>query len=40
MNFDPGYLPYPSTRYPVYARHGMVAASSPQAAAAGLAALR
>ncbi len=40
MNFDPGYLPYPSTRYPVYARHGMVAASSPQAAAAGLVALR
>ena len=40
MNFDPLYLPYPSTRYPIYAREGMVAASSPQAAAAGLAALR
>ncbi len=40
MNFDPTYLPYPSTRYPVYARHGMVATSSPQASAAGLAALR
>jgi len=40
MNFDPLYLPYPSTRYPIYAREGMVAASSPQAAAAGLQALR
>jgi gamma-glutamyltranspeptidase/glutathione hydrolase len=40
MNFDPLYLPYPSVRYPVYAREGMVAASSPQAAAAGLEALR
>ena len=40
MNFDPLYLPYPSTRYPIYAREGMVAASSPQAAAAGLEALR
>jgi gamma-glutamyltranspeptidase/glutathione hydrolase len=40
MNFDPLYLPYPSARYPVYAREGMVAASSPQAAAAGLKALQ
>ncbi len=40
MDFDPTYLPYPSTRYPVYARHGMVATSSPQASAAGLATLR
>ena len=40
MNFDPAYVPYPSVRYPVYAREGMVAASSPQASAAGLEALR
>jgi gamma-glutamyltranspeptidase/glutathione hydrolase len=40
MNFDPVYMPYPSTRYPVYAREGMVCSSSPQAAAAGLEALR
>ena len=40
MKFDPLYLPYPSARYPVYAGEGMVAASSPQAAAAGLEALR
>ena len=40
MNFDPAYLPYPSTRYPVYSREGMVATSSPQASAAGLEALR
>ena len=40
MNFDPQYLPYPSTRYPVYAGEGMVASSSPQAAAAGLQILR
>ena len=40
MNFDPLYLPYPSIRYPIYAREGMVAASSAQAAAAGLEALR
>lgn len=39
MHFDPTYLPYPSMRYPVYARHGMVASSSPQASAAGLAAM-
>jgi len=40
MEFDPLYLPYSSTRYPVYANNGMVASSSPQAAAAGLEALR
>lgn len=40
MEFNPTYIPYPSKRYPVYARNGMVCASSPQAAAAGLEALR
>ena len=40
MNYDPAFVPYPSTRYPVYAREGMVASSSPQASAAGLEALR
>ena len=40
MNFAPLFLPYPSIRYPIYASGGMVAASSPQAAAAGLKALR
>lgn len=40
MNFDPTFQPYPSVRYPVYAGRGMVAASSPQASAAGLVALR
>lgn len=40
MQFDPTYIPYHSKRYPVYARNGMVCASSPQAAAAGLEALR
>jgi len=40
MNFDPTYLPYASARYPIYAQHGMVAASSPQASAAGLEMLR
>lgn len=40
MNFDPSRRPYPSIRYPVYANRGMVAASSPQASAAGLHALR
>ena len=38
--FDPLYHPYPSIRYPVYARGGMVNCSSPQAAAAGLEVLR
>ena len=40
MNFDPTYNPYPSIRFPVYAREGIVATSSPQASAAGLEALR
>ena len=40
INFDPAYLPYPSTRYPIYARGGIVASSSAQASAAGLEALR
>lgn len=40
MHFDSSYLPYPSMRYPVYARNGMVASSSPQASAAGLAILQ
>lgn len=38
--FDPVYQPYPSQRYPIYARGGMVNCSSPQAAAAGLEALQ
>ncbi len=38
--FDPLSQKYPSTRYPVYARGGMVNCSSPQASAAGLEALR
>ena len=38
--FDPTYQRYPSQRYPIYARGGMVNCSSPQAAAAGLEALR
>lgn len=36
MNFDPLYNPYPSRRLPVYAKNGMVAASQPLAAQAGL----
>ncbi len=36
MQFDPLFLPYPSIRQPVYANRGMVATSTPQAAAAGL----
>ena len=40
MKFDPAFNPYPSNRFPVYAREGIVAASSPQASAAGLEALR
>ena len=40
LPFDPAFLPYPGTRYPVCAGRGMVNASSPQAAAAGLEALR
>lgn len=38
--FDPVSQKYPSRRYPIYARGGMVNCSSPQAAAAGLQALR
>ena len=38
--FDPTYQKYPSQRYPIYARGGMVNCSSPQAGAAGLGALR
>ena len=38
--FDPLFQRYPSRRYPIYARGGMVNCSSPQAAAAGLEILR
>lgn len=38
--FDPTNQLYPSQRYPIYARNGMVNCSSPQAAAAGLEVLR
>ena len=38
--FDPLYQPYPSRRYPIFARGGMVNCSSPMAAAAGLEVLR
>lgn len=38
--FDPTYQRYPSARYPIYAKGGMVNCSSPQAAAAGLEVLR
>jgi len=38
--FDPLAQRYPSQRFPLYAKGGMVACSSPQAAAAGLEALR
>ena len=40
INFDPLAQRYPSQRFPLYARGGMVNCSSPQAAAAGLEALR
>lgn len=40
MKYDPSYVPYPSTRYPIYANRGMVATSSAQASAAGLEVLR
>ncbi|MBR2502937.1 MAG: gamma-glutamyltransferase family protein [Oscillospiraceae bacterium] len=40
MNFNSTYIPYASKRYPIYAQHGMVCASSPQAAAAGLEVMR
>ena len=39
-NFDPLAQRYPSQRFPLYARGGMVNCSSPQAAAAGLEILR
>ncbi len=39
FDFDPLSQRYPSQRYPVYARNGMVNCSSPLAAAAGLEAL-
>ncbi len=39
-SFDPLAQRYPSQRFPLYARGGMVNCSSPQAAAAGLEALR
>ena len=39
-SFDPLMQRYPSQRYPIYARGGMVNCSSPQAAAAGLEILR
>ena len=38
--FDPLAQKYPSQRFPIYARGGMVNASSPQASAAGLDVLR
>jgi len=40
MNFEPHFVPYPSTRYPIYAKEGMVATSSAQASTAGLEVLR
>ena len=39
-SFDPLAQRYPSQRFPLYARNGMVNCSNPQAAAAGLEALR
>ena len=39
-SFDPTYHKYDSKRYPVYAKGGMVCASSPMASAAGLEILR
>ena len=38
--FDPLSQRYPSQRFPIYARGGMVNCSSPMAAAAGLETLR
>ena len=40
QNFDPAYLRYPSRRYPVYAKNGMVCCPVPQAAEAGLEVLK
>ena len=39
VTFDPLAQRYPSQRFPIYAREGMINCSSPQAAAAGLEAL-
>ena len=39
-SFDPLMQRYPSQRYPIYAKNGMVNCSSPQASAAGLEILR
>ena len=39
-SFDPLAQKYPSQRFPVYARGGMVNCSSPQASAAGLEVMR
>ncbi len=39
-SFDPLFQKYPSQRYPIYARGGMVNCSSPQAAAAGAEVMR
>ena len=36
ISFDPTYQKYPSRRYPLFAKNGMVNCSTPQAAAAGL----
>ena len=36
FSFDPTYQKYPSRRYPLFAKNGMVNCSTPQAAAAGL----
>ncbi|MBQ6701159.1 MAG: gamma-glutamyltransferase family protein, partial [Oscillospiraceae bacterium] len=38
--FNPTYQKYPSRRYPIYAKGGMVNSSSPQASAAGLEVLK
>ncbi len=40
LKFDPLLQRYPSTRYPLYAKGGMVNCSSPQASAAGLEVMR
>ena len=38
--FNPTYQKYPSRRYPIYAKGGMVNSSNPQASAAGLEVLK
>lgn len=40
VSFDPTYQKYPSRRYPLFAKNGMVNCSTPQAAAAGLGILK